>query len=147
MDAFGTDEGDFTTLLKGNWFLDHLLFHKLLSLDSCPVSAPCWVFSAGYRLMVFGALGSALQARQHMFSYVPLVHVLLKEFCFTSWCYNCAQEPHILSNDQAKMGFITSTCSHMEHSFPLSNLGAQVFPWSLHPPKLSSCIQPMNRPE
>jgi hypothetical protein len=29
---------NFITILKGNWFLGNLLFHKLLSLDRCPVS-------------------------------------------------------------------------------------------------------------
>jgi hypothetical protein len=34
----------------------------------------------------FGALGSALQARKQMCSYLPMLHVLLKGFDFASWC-------------------------------------------------------------
>jgi hypothetical protein len=34
----------------------------------------------------FDALGSALQARKKMFSYLPLVHELLKVFDFAFWC-------------------------------------------------------------
>jgi hypothetical protein len=38
VDAFGTDEVTFITLLKGNWFLVILLSHKPFLLDICPVS-------------------------------------------------------------------------------------------------------------
>jgi hypothetical protein len=74
MDAFGTDELTFITLLKGSWFLGILLSHKSLLLDRCPVSGslvgvPRWLPMDG-----FDALGSALQARKHMCPYLPLVH-------------------------------------------------------------------------
>jgi hypothetical protein len=82
MDAFGTDEVTFITLLKGNWFLGILLSHKPLLLDICPVSGslvgiPHWLPMDGV-----GALGSALQARKQMCSYLPLLHGLLKGFDF-----------------------------------------------------------------
>jgi hypothetical protein len=38
VDAFGTDDVTFVTLLKGNWFLGILLSHKTFLLDRCPVS-------------------------------------------------------------------------------------------------------------
>jgi hypothetical protein len=38
VDAFGTDEVTFVTLLKGNWFLGILLSHRPFLLDTCPVS-------------------------------------------------------------------------------------------------------------
>jgi hypothetical protein len=86
MDAFGTDDVSFVTLLKDNWFLGILLSHKPLLLDRCPVSGslvgvPRWLPMDG-----FGALGSALQARKQMCSYLPMVHDLLKGFDFDFWC-------------------------------------------------------------
>jgi hypothetical protein len=61
MDAFGTDEVIFVTLLKVSWFLGILLSHKPLLLDRCPVSGslvgvPHWLPMDG-----FDALGSAFQ--------------------------------------------------------------------------------------
>jgi hypothetical protein len=38
VDTFGTDEMNFITLLKGNWFLVIFLSHKPFLLDRCPVS-------------------------------------------------------------------------------------------------------------
>jgi hypothetical protein len=38
VDAFGTDEMNFITLLNFNWFLGILLSHKLFLLDICLVS-------------------------------------------------------------------------------------------------------------
>jgi hypothetical protein len=86
MDAFGTDEVTFITLLKGNWFLGILLSHKPLLLDRCPVygsmvGVPRWLPMDGV-----GALQSALQARKHMCSYLPLLHELLKGSDFAFWC-------------------------------------------------------------
>jgi hypothetical protein len=52
MDAFGTDEVIFITLLKSNWFLGILLSLKLLSLDRCPVSGSLVGVSAGCQWMV-----------------------------------------------------------------------------------------------
>jgi hypothetical protein len=94
----------------------------------------------------FGALGSALQARKQMCFYLPLVHVLLKRFDFASWCWDCAQKPHSLSNDQAKMGCITSTYNRVKNAFPLSNLGAQVFPWGLQPPQIFRLVSKLRTP-
>jgi hypothetical protein len=54
----------FFTILKGNWFLCHLLFHKLLSLDRFPVSSSLVVVSRWLPIDGFGALGSTLQARK-----------------------------------------------------------------------------------
>jgi hypothetical protein len=76
----------FINLLKGNWFLGRFIFHKILSLDRCPVSGTLVGVSRWLPIDGFGALGSALQARKQMCSYLPLVHVLLKVFYFTSWC-------------------------------------------------------------
>jgi hypothetical protein len=121
MDAFGTGEVTFVTLLKGNCFMGH----KPLILDRCPVAGylvgvPRWLPMDG-----FGELGSALKARKQISKdLISLVGV---------WDY--AQKPHSLSNDQAKMGCITSTCKRAEQVFPLSNRGAWVFPWSLQPPQ------------
>jgi hypothetical protein len=123
----------FVTLLKGNRFLGHLFFHKLLSLDRCPVSGSLVGVSHWLPMDSLGALGSALQEIKQTYSYLPLVHVLLKGFDFASWCWTCAQKPHSLSNDQTKMGSITSTCNRAEQSFPLSNMRARVFPWNLQP--------------
>jgi hypothetical protein len=39
VDAFGTDEVTFMTLLKGNWFLGILLSHKPFLVDRCLVSS------------------------------------------------------------------------------------------------------------
>jgi hypothetical protein len=59
VDAFGTDEVTFNTLLKDNWFLGILLSHKPFLLDRCPVSVslvgvPCSVLPAGCHWMVLG---------------------------------------------------------------------------------------------
>jgi hypothetical protein len=40
----------------------------------------------------FGALGSALQARKQMCSYLPLVHELLKGFSFAFCCLGLRSE-------------------------------------------------------
>jgi hypothetical protein len=53
MDAFGTDEVTFMTLLKGNLFLAILLSHKPLLLNRCPVSGslvgvPRWLPMDGF---------------------------------------------------------------------------------------------------
>jgi hypothetical protein len=56
VDAFGTDEVTFITLLKGNWFLGILLSHKPFLLDICPVSGslvgiPCWLPVGGFEAL------------------------------------------------------------------------------------------------
>jgi hypothetical protein len=63
MDAFGTDEVTFITLLKVNWFLGILLSHKHFLLDRCPVSGSLVGVSRWLPMDGFSALGSALQAR------------------------------------------------------------------------------------
>jgi hypothetical protein len=133
----------FVAFLKGNWFLGILLSHKLLSLDICPVSGFLMGVSRWLPMDGFSALGSALQAIKQMCSYLSLVHVLIKG---TSWCWYCAWKPHSLSNDQAKSGCITSTCNRAEQAFPLSNLGAQVFPWSLPPPQIFCLLSRLRTP-
>jgi hypothetical protein len=75
----------FIILLKFNWFLGHLLFQKLLSLDSCPISGSLVGVSHWLPIDGFGALGSALEAIKQIRSYLLLVHVLLKLFYFNSW--------------------------------------------------------------
>jgi hypothetical protein len=57
VDAFGTDEVTFITLLKGNWFLGILLSHKSLLLDRCPVSGSLlgitrWLPVDGFEVIV-----------------------------------------------------------------------------------------------
>jgi hypothetical protein len=95
VDAFGTDEVTFVTLLKGNWFLGIFLSHKPFLLNRCPVSGslvgvPRWLPMDG-----FYALGSAFQARKQMCSYLPLVHELLKGFDFAFWCLGlCSETSH-----------------------------------------------------
>jgi hypothetical protein len=86
VDAFGTDEVTFITLLKGNWFLGILLSHKPFLLDICLVSGslvgvPRWLPVDG-----FEALHSALQARKHMCSYLSLVHESLQRFDLAFVC-------------------------------------------------------------
>jgi hypothetical protein len=104
VDAFGTDEVTFVTLLKGNWFLGILLSHKPFLLEICPVSGslvgiPRWLPVDGLE-----ALHSVLQARKQMYSYLSLVHESLKRFDLAFWCFgNGAQKPHSLSDDEAKM--------------------------------------------
>jgi hypothetical protein len=56
VDAFGTDEATFFTLLKGKWFLGILLSHKPFLLDRCPVSGSLVCILAGCQWMVFEAL-------------------------------------------------------------------------------------------
>jgi hypothetical protein len=87
VDAFGTDEVTFITLLKGSWFLDILLSHKPFLLDRCPVSGslvgvPCWLPVDGGE-----ALGSAIQVRNQMCSNLSLVHESLQRFDLTFWCF------------------------------------------------------------
>jgi hypothetical protein len=43
-----------------------------------------------------------------MSSYLSLVHESLKRFDLDFWCFgNGAQKPYSLSDDEAKMGYIT----------------------------------------
>jgi hypothetical protein len=56
VDAFGTDEVTFVTLLKVNWFLGILLSHKPFLLDMCPVSGslvgiPRWLPVDGFEAL------------------------------------------------------------------------------------------------
>jgi hypothetical protein len=87
VDAFGTDEVTFVTLLKGNWFLGILLSHKPFLLDRCPVSGSRWVFPADCQWMVLRYLRSAIQARKQRCSYLSLVHDSLKRFDLDFWCF------------------------------------------------------------
>jgi hypothetical protein len=53
VDAFGTYEVTFITLLKVNWFMDILLSHKPFLLERCPVSGslvgiPRWLPVDGF---------------------------------------------------------------------------------------------------
>jgi hypothetical protein len=103
VDAFGTYEVTFVTLLKGNWFLDILLSHKPFLLDRCPVSGslvciPRWLPVDGFK-----ALHQALQARKQMCSYLSLVHESLQRFDLASQ-----------TDDKGNMGCITSTCKRAE---------------------------------
>jgi hypothetical protein len=87
VDASGTDEVTFITLLKGNWFLGILISHKPFLLDRCPVSGslvgiPRWLPVDG-----FEALHSALQARKQIRSYLSLVHESLQRFDLAFWCF------------------------------------------------------------
>jgi hypothetical protein len=56
VDAFGTDEVTFVTILKGNWFLVILLSHKPFLLDRCPVSGSLvgilrWLQVDGFKVL------------------------------------------------------------------------------------------------
>jgi hypothetical protein len=56
VDAFGTGEVTFVTLLKCNWFLVILLSHKPFLLDICPVSGslvgiPRWLPVDGFEVI------------------------------------------------------------------------------------------------
>jgi hypothetical protein len=142
VDAFGTDDVTFITLLKGNWFLGILLSHKPFLLDRCTVSGslvgiPRWLPVHG-----FEALHSALQARKQVCSYLSLVHDSLKIFDLAFWCFGTVLRNLILSDDKAKMGCITGTCKRVEQVFPLSNMGAQISHWTFPAyPDISSSIQ------
>jgi hypothetical protein len=56
VDAFGTDEVTFVTLLKCNWFLGILLSHKPFILDRCPVSDSLVGLLTGCQMDGFEAL-------------------------------------------------------------------------------------------
>jgi hypothetical protein len=56
VDAFGTDEVNFVTLLKGNWFLGILLSHKPFLLERCPVSGSLVGITRWLPVDVFEAL-------------------------------------------------------------------------------------------
>jgi hypothetical protein len=56
VDAFGTDEVNFVTLLKVNWFLGILLSHKPFLLDRCPVSGSLVVIPRWFPVDGFEAL-------------------------------------------------------------------------------------------
>jgi hypothetical protein len=95
MDAFGADEVTFVTLLKGNWFMGILISHQPLLLDRCPVSGSLVGVTRWFPMDGVDALGSALQARKQMCSYLPLVHELLKGFDFAFWCLGlCSETSH-----------------------------------------------------
>jgi hypothetical protein len=117
----------FVTLLKGKWLLGIVLSHKLLSLDRCPVSGSLVGIPAGCQLMVLVHLGVlSRQENRCVLTYLWYM-CYSKDLISLIGVWDCAQKPHSLSNDQAKMGCITSTCNRAEQAFPLSNLGAQVF--------------------
>jgi hypothetical protein len=139
MDAFGTDEATFVTLLKGYWFLGILISHKPLLFDRCPLSGylvgvPRWL-----PMDDFDALDSAIEARKRCMSYS-------KDFISMLGVWDCAQKPHSLSDDKAKMGYITSTCKSAEQAFPLSNLGAQVSHSTLQFPQIFHLLSRLQTP-
>jgi hypothetical protein len=87
VDAFGTDEVTFVTLLKGNWLLGILISHKPFLLDRCPVSGslvgiPRWLSVDGFEVLV-----QCSQARKQMCSYLSLVHESLQIFDLDFWCF------------------------------------------------------------
>jgi hypothetical protein len=109
----------FITLLKGNWFLGTLLSHKLLSLERCLVSGslvgvPRWLPMNG-----FSALGSALRA--------------INRYVLTHPWYMCYSKDLILL---LVVRWSASQVSDTTRNSPppLSNLGGQVFSWSLQSP-------------
>jgi hypothetical protein len=87
VDAFGTDEVTFVTLLKGNWFLGILLSHKPFLLDRCPISGSLVVIPRWLPMDGFEALHSDLQARKQMCAYLSLVHESLQRFDLAFWCF------------------------------------------------------------
>jgi hypothetical protein len=87
MDAFGTDEVTFITLLKGNWFLGILLSDKPFLLERCSVSGSLVGIPAGCQWMVLRHFNSDLQARKNMCSYLSLVHEVLQRFYLASSCF------------------------------------------------------------
>jgi hypothetical protein len=87
VDAFGTDEVTFITLLKGNWFLGISLSHKPLPIG---LMSGIWLPGGCYPLVAvdgFEALHSALQARKQMCYYLSLVHESLQRFDLAFWCF------------------------------------------------------------
>jgi hypothetical protein len=65
VDAFGNDEVNFITLLKGNWFLGILLSHNPFLLDRCPVSVslvgiPRWLPVGGFDVLQQCSLGKEI---------------------------------------------------------------------------------------
>jgi hypothetical protein len=144
VDAFGTDEVTLVTLLKGKWFLGILLTHKPFLLDRCPVSGSLVDIPAGCQWMVLRHFNSALQARKQVFSYLSMVHEVLKRFDLASWCFgNGAKKPHSLSDDEAKMGCITGTCQTRGAGLLLTQSGGSSLSLDLsRPPQdLSSSIK------
>jgi hypothetical protein len=125
----------FLTLLKGKWFMDCLLFHKLLLLDRCPVSVSLVGFSHWLTIDGYGALVSDPRARKHMCSYLSLVHFLFSRFVIHLLMSGvCSKTIHGLSEDHATQEVCATPDKRMILSFLLSNLGDQVFSWSLQPP-------------
>jgi hypothetical protein len=63
VDAFGTDDVNFVTILKGSWFLGILLSHKPFILDICPVSGSLvgiqhWLTVDGFQVFQQCSLGN-----------------------------------------------------------------------------------------
>jgi hypothetical protein len=87
VDAFGTDEVAFITILKGNWLLGILLSHIPFLLDRCLVSGSLVGVPRWFTVDGFEAPHSALQARKEMCSYLSLVHELLQIFNLAFWCF------------------------------------------------------------
>jgi hypothetical protein len=148
VDAFGTDEVTFITLLKGNWFLGILLSHKPFLLDRCLVSGslvgiPRWVPVDG-----FEALHSTLQARKQMCSYLSLAHESLLRCDLAFWCFGTVLRNltayHII---RLRWGASQVPVNAQNRSSPYPIWGAQNSHWTFPAsPDLSSSIQTTDPP-
>jgi hypothetical protein len=148
VDAFGTDEATFITLLKGNWFLGILLSDKPFLLDRCPVSGSLVGISHFLPVDGFEALHSALQARTQMCSYLYLVRESLQRFDLNVWCFGTVLR-NLTAYQMIRLiwgGCITSTCKRADQVFPLSNLGAQISHWTFQPPPIFRLLSRIRTP-
>jgi hypothetical protein len=87
MDAFGTDEVTFVTLLKFNWFLVICFPTNPSHWTDVRYLAPWCVFPAGCQWMVLRFFNSALQEITQMCYYLSLEYDSLKRFDLASCCF------------------------------------------------------------
>jgi hypothetical protein len=141
VDAFGTNEVTFVTLLKGNWFLGILLYHKPFLFDRCPVSGSLVGILTGYQWMVLRHFNSALRARKQVCSYLSLVHEVIKIFDLASWCFGTVlRNLTTYQMRRLRWGASQVPAKRAEQAFSLPNLGAQVSHWTFPAPKIFRLI-------
>jgi hypothetical protein len=87
VDAFGTDEVTFITLLKSKWFWVFYFPTNPSCWTDVRYMAPWWVLPAGCQWMVLRYFNSALKARKQMCCYLYLVHESLKRLDTAFWCF------------------------------------------------------------
>jgi hypothetical protein len=136
----------FMTLLKGNWSLGHLLFHKILSLYTCPVSGSLVGVFRWLQIDGFYALGSALQARN------ICVLTYLWYMCYSKDLISLLSVGTMLIDLTAYQMIrprwgASQVSASAWNSPPLTQSGGSGLP--LEPPaspNISFCIQPMTPP-